>query len=325
MLRKLCFIFIILSFSSILCGFAQISNPNFQKKNYTQTKIDSNSFQNNIDKASYFSIIQTTKPKNYISFLGGIGTLPPLLFEAGWWAQYYIHFNDSSRWLFEFSAGIIVRMERTESYPILPPNYIPQGKIYYKLNEKNKISFINFQITHTSDGENNHFATDGIENFGYGSFTTNFLQLGYNFSPIMPNQNWNTFHHFSFSYNVDIVRDKYFSPIYDKVRLNYGFQLFNYLYLPNKICVLGNKKHEIHLYIDLSLLCEKFTWNRLKQGRSSTISIMLNYKPYHKTDFSLFAQYYFGEDYYNLYFTVPLQVFRVGISASPTTIFQKTK
>lgn len=43
----------------------------------------------------------------------------------------------------------------------------------------------------------------------------------------------------------------------------------------------------------------------------------ISFKPRFLKDVTLFAQYYYGQDYYNIYFNRTLHVFRFGIMAKP--------
>ncbi len=272
-----------------------------------------------LTQINHNNVIKATSDKAYITFGSGFGNLQPLLFEAKFTNDFYLRFKTNSRLGIGFEPKITIRMLLKENFPVLNPSFNPVGTFYYKIKQKQDsvVRYYTLRISHHSNGQSDYFLKKGKLNYDEGNFTTNFIQLGYNFAKSLKNiKSCVMYQHYSVQYNPDLVGDIYLRKYYSDFRINGKLEFYkNFRCLSSD--VNNDKKADMFLSIDASLLLDDFNLDSLVKGKCSTTSILFAIRPFRNFDFALFTQIYFGEDYYNIYFVKPIYILRFGLITIP--------
>lgn len=264
--------------------------------------------------------VKANHDHSYITIGGGAGNIEPLYFEAAI-NPYYMLFTDKKKWGIEVSAKVIVRMYQEYSCPIRTPSYMPRITGYLNTTAlgKNFPKALFISWCHHSNGQDGSFYytedTTRVNTFS-GDFSTNMFEIG------------------ACKLRRGFLRPK--NEISMKLSSEYHYRQSNQLHdqygnlrfngeLRTKWNTKGNTSHIDHnnkssgsfstrLYLqwrggNLSGV-PAFDMDRL------TMSAILAYSPAFFNEISFFGQYYYGQDYYNIYFSRVLSILRVGIFAT---------
>ncbi|MEN6618513.1 MAG: hypothetical protein ABFC28_03315 [Rikenellaceae bacterium] len=250
---------------------------------------------------------------SYITILGGIGNLEPLIFEADIVPYYTLSINRKARWAIEISPRILFRMYNSESYPVRTPSFMPRITFFYNIIDKtdNKRDwFAYFSWYHHSNGQDGSFfnADSCTINTLSGNFATNFFEGGTFISrpdkkrPFIIN-----YHKISFSYCYH--QSPELKPLYGRFRLFYDYN--------TSLNINSKTNHKSYLIQSLKLgwIAGDFAQAKSFDSKRIVFRYTLSYRPSFLEDISIFAQYYYGQDYYNIYFNRTLHVLRFGIAA----------
>ena len=289
---------------------------------YGQDSITAANYRN----LSFLEAINASHETSYITILGGVGNIEPLMFEASIVPYYMLRLNQNTRWALEISTKIIIRMYNERSYPIRTPSYMPRATLYMnvgRLDSKMKKQFFFVSWCHHSNGQSGLFAdsiTHQINTYD-GDFSTNFIEAGPFFSRVPGNKGFvSDYLKLSVAYNYK--QSEQIKGLYGIFRINHEVQ--SIITLPKSLRKLGvetstlhGRKHSsLRLTVKNSLIlgdmAEANTWDIL--NRIST-SWTLAFRPALLADVTFFTQYYYGQDYYNIWFARNLSVFRIGIQA----------
>lgn len=259
-------------------------------------------------------VSQVNQGNSYITFPADIGNIEPLWFEGNVIPNFYIRESKNSRLIGVLTPQIIIRMFQERSYPVRTPSYMPQITFYYRLENKSNSRTQNVfvRFAHHSNGQDGDFYLENGElNVKSGDFATNYIEPGF----IVTNKNnlLNAYQFFKTS--LEIHPPGYSSDeldgIYSKVRWHTAASIFK---LPHNSNTNENKGNA-----SISLKGEA-TWmfgnyNNLNEVSAERLNLSLTfyYHPKFLEDIGLFAQYYRGSDYYNMYFDHRLDVLRFGI------------
>ena len=259
-------------------------------------------------------ISQVNQGNSYITFPADIGNIEPLWFEGNVIPNFYIRESKNSRLMGVLTPQIIIRMFQERSYPVRTPSYMPQITFYYRLKNKSNSRTQNVfvRFAHHSNGQDGDFYLENGElNVKSGDFATNYIEPGF----IITNKN-NLLNAYQFlKTSIEIHPPGYSSDeldgIYSKVRWHTAASIFK---LPHNSNTIENKGNA-----SISLKGEA-TWmfgnyNNLNEVSAERLNLSLTfyYHPEFLEDIGLFAQYYHGSDYYNMYFNHRLDVLRFGI------------
>jgi hypothetical protein len=261
---------------------------------------------------SLMMISQVSQGNSYITFPTDIGNIEPLSFEGNLIPNFYLRRSKDSRLMGVLTPQIIIRMYQARSSPVRTPSYMPQITLYYLLNEKtsaNKLSLYG-RIAHHSNGQDGDFFLESGEvNTKSGDFATNYFEPGF----ILTNVNKRLKAYQFFKTSIEIHPNgwiqKELTGIYSQYRWHNAFSIFK-LPIKNE----GNTR----LNANISLKGEA-TWmfgnvRNLDGTKFDRLNLSLTfyYHPKFMEDIGLFAQFYHGSDYYNIYFSHRLDVLRFG-------------
>lgn len=259
-----------------------------------------------------------TCDKSYMTFGSGLGNVKNLILEGKIQNTFIITPGTKKYWALTFTPAVILRMRDERSNPVRTPSYLGTFCMMYRLTRNVKfVHYANLKYEHHSNGQSGHFFMGGTKyNLDSGNFSTHFFELGYHaaFMLSKPNRLFNSFY-LGFRYNPDIAGEPYLRQAYDDARVKLSYFIFGNEPEPNE--KLRLLRH-FFLKTEWSLLVGDYSTRRLKEGKGSTSSLIIGFPISKKTDFSVFAQAYYGEDYYNVYFMKsPVWFVRAGIMSNP--------
>jgi hypothetical protein len=259
------------------------------------------------------SVFKSTESMGYISAKEGFGNLPSLLFEGMIQNKFYLSVDKKNKWAISFEPKVNVRMKMEHSFPIINPSFHAIGDVLYKPKTNQEIMrFWSLRVGHHSNGQEDYFYDWVKQDIDYedGSFSTNYLALGYNDcrQKIWGNSKVVIRRKLEFEAHPNLYRNPYMDDMYDDLRLN-----GTYVVRKNKDKGVGS----MMLEVESTLLCEQFSFNRLVSGETFTLRTRYSYQFLPSADVWAYAEYYHGQDYYNLYFNNILDVLKIGLLIVP--------
>jgi hypothetical protein len=272
------------------------------------------------EEGGFMKSIKMSREQSYITALGGLGNIEPLLFEGAIVPYYMLHFN-RTRWGIDLSPKIIIRMYNERSSPIRTPSYMPKATFYYNTSNRKKKSlaplFLFFSWGHHSNGQSDGFyMPDGISiNTKSGDFSTNMIEIGSLIAKTEHVKPYNLLlHKLSFEYHYK--QNEELAGKYGNFRIN--SELNSILY-PAKFPGGGNFFKKQLRSVSAQLKMQWIVGDMLNASASDwkrmTTSLRISVHPVVLDEFTFFAQYYNGQDYYNISFEKTLYVLRFGITA----------
>jgi hypothetical protein len=243
----------------------------------------------------------------------------PLLYEASIAPPFYIRFGDVP-WSIAIVPKIIVRQFLGGSDPVPPPSFMPRATLYYwggplarlRGNRARHFPYLWFTASHHSNGQEGEpiDSVTGGHNYRNGNFNTNYVELGLSFTTSHPAfgiqstqvsyqhnpPNWSEdyqrfmgYHRFKASIDGVVPGDGLSGGGFGRVRLD--------------VMYIGGPMTPYF----------RDSWRR-RMAYSGTAS----FSPSWLRDWSVFANWYDGQDYYNIRFDRRLShVLRLGANFSP--------
>ncbi len=265
-----------------------------------------------IQEIGLTTIVRANQGNSYITFPTDIGNIEPLWFEANLIPNFYVRVREDSRLMGVFTPQIIIRMYQEVSFPVRTPSYIPQMTVYYLLNSKTKANSLSLfgKLAHHSNGQAGGFYLENEEiNLNAGNFATNYGELG--LLKTRYNSRFNAIQFFGTSMEIypSKLSTEELHGIYGRYRWNTIFSIFK---IPSSDKLKRKKQAGISIKGETTWMFgelnnwDQFSFNRLK------LSLTFYYHPKFLEDIGLFAQIYHGMDYYNIYFSHQINVFRLG-------------
>lgn len=266
----------------------------------------------------FFKTIRTNQNVSYITFSQGIGNIEPLVFEALSSPNFLIRLNEDAKWGATITPAVLIRMFAEKSLPVRTPSYNPQLSIYHQLFYKKnqvQINYLYLTLAHHSNGqENSFFNSDGSINITTGSFSTNYIVIGtFVNQRAKKEKKIGKYYHTALELHANIDRSPELKGLYSFVRWHNDFRV-----------LLFSKKSNCSETPEFQLTV-KTTWlfgdvqnaKPLDFNERSILSITFNYHPKILKDVSFWANFYSGEDYYNMQFSRRITLFRIGLQAYP--------
>ncbi len=281
------------------------------------------------DTTLFESTFSMFREPSYISALGGFGNIEPLVFEGD--IVPYFTVNKSKRWGIELSPRFILRMYNEKSLPVRTPSFMPKGTIFFRISTKNNNTegvFTYLSWVHHSNGQSDSFYNEDTTaiNTNSGNFSTNYIEGGMFFSKPdkrFPNAVTN-YMKLSVLYHYHQAPE--LRPLYGRLRFFTDFQSsFN---LSKALKIFRNTSNNsashnaiLRQSIRIGLITGDMVGVNTFDTKRLIFRYTISYKPTFLSDVNLFVQYYYGQDYYNIYFDRTLKVLRFGLSAK-TSIFE---
>ena len=257
-------------------------------------------------------ISMVNQGNSYVTFPADIGNIETLWFEGNLIPNFHLRQSKNSRLMGVLTPQIIIRMYQERSNPVRTPSYMPQITLYYLLKEKhngNKLSLYS-RVAHHSNGQDGAFFLEtGEINTRSGSFETNYLEQGLILTNV--NKRLNAYQFFKTSIEIHPTPwiQKELTGIYSQYRWHNAFSIFK---LPVEKSGIAGQNANISLKGEATWMFGNV--QRLENNSFDRLNLSLTfyYHPKFMEDIGLFAQFYHGSDYYNIYFSHRLDVLRFG-------------
>lgn len=295
--------------------FISVSLFLFLINGYAQAPADT------LPRLTLAKIAHVNQSDSYITFLGGIGNLEPLIFEANINPNFVVRKREDSRLMMVLTPQITIRMYNEVSYPVKTPSYIPQLSMYYLFGNPKLThhTTIYGRIAHHSNGQDGSFyVKNGVSedqkpqiNVDTGNFSTNFFEIGFIDTSYGIKNNAIKFLKSSLE-----IHPK--SWMLDELHGQYsGFRWHNSFYaykLPwDKTLFSKQRKADFSVKIETTWMLDAINdWNTFDTKRFNG-ALTFYYHPGFLEDIGLFVRFYHGWDYYNIYFENQLNIIQFGI------------
>lgn len=263
-------------------------------------------------KIKLTTISQVNQGNSYVTFPTDIGTIEPLVFEGNIIPNFYLRKSKNSRLIGVLTPQIIIRMYQEVSVPVRTPSYMPQLTAYYLLSSKmgaNSLSGFARYAHHSNGQDGNFYLDNGTLNLKSGNFATNYFELGV----IKTNYNkrYKAVQFFSTSFQLHpkgLTADE-MEKMYSLYRWNTVFSIFK---LP-KEAGIKDKNAQISLKGKITYMFGDYNQLQAFSAERLNLTFTFYYHPRFLEDIGLFVQYYYGADYYNIYFDHQINVLRFGL------------
>lgn len=287
------------------------------------------------DQQRFSRYILANSEVGYITFLDGIGNLEPLWFEAKMVPNYLIRIREDSRTGAVLTPKVIIRMYREDSEPVSTPSYMPQITLYHQMKNfnplKSNIFYLFGRVVHHSNGQDGDFYNDdGSINTRDGTFSTNYIEVGFFFAKLFSlHPNATEFFRSSIEYHPKDMQDKVLNDKYGNIRWHNDIKIFkftketfNSIFSGNGNMQGSSENQKARPYFR-AVINTTFIFGEMEDvdvldfSKRFGGSITLSYNPKYLEDVRLFVQYYYGQDYYNIHFENTLSELRIGLIADP--------
>src|SRR5690554_3678 len=284
-------------------------------KGYAQTSADT------LPRLTLTKIANINQSDSYITFMGGIGNLEPLIFEANLNPNFVVRKRDDSRLMMVLTPQVTIRMYNEYSYPVKTPSYIPQLSMYYLFGDPKlpHHTTIYGRIAHHSNGqEGSFYVKDELSeelkpkiNLQSGNFSTNFFEIGFIDTSYGLKKNAVKF----FKSSLEIHPRSW---MYDELHGIYsGFRWHNSFYaykLPwDRNLFSKQRKADFSVKIETTWMLDSINdWDTFDTERFSG-ALTFYYHPGFLEDIGFFVRFYHGSDYYNIYFEHQLSIIQFGL------------
>lgn len=269
--------------------------------------------RNSIPGIGLMELSEVNQGDSYVTFPTDIGNIEALWFEANLIPNFYLRESKDSRLMAVLTPQIILRMYQERSYPVRTPSYMPQITLYYMLNRGEngrKLSLFGRYAHHSNGQDGDFFLENGAVNVKSGDFSTNYIESGLIITNINTRFNAYQFLKSSIEFHPQEWSGKELKGIYSNIRWHNTILIYK---LPSKGDQHTKKRPDISVRGESTwLFGELNNWDALSVKRLN-LSLTVYYHPKFLEDIGLFAQYYHGLDYYNIYFSHQLDVLRFGL------------
>lgn len=276
---------------------------------------------------NFFSAVKANQADSYITFSQGFGNLEPLIFEALVAPYFLLRTGARARYGATISTGIRLRMLSEESVPIRTPSYMPQVTFYRQIAAKHSgqhsAHYAFLMLAHHSNGQDGAFyLPDGQINVRDGNFSTNYLEIGVFLNRrIVPFSNTVEYFKTSLEWHPGIDMSDGLVDRYGRFRWHNSFKIHKFSL--RRMKSLFDSSEDAYGEIPAVQTTIGTTWIFGKRNGAGffdvkerfVFSLNLAYRPRLLKDVSLFARFYSGEDYYNLFFFRRITTLQFGIQA----------
>jgi hypothetical protein len=247
---------------------------------------------------------------SYLAYPIGLSGLPALVFESSIAPDFFV---SQPAWpiAFVLTPKIVVRMFNEPSVPVKTPSYMPRASIYawltHELSPGETTMYASLTLSHHSNGQSGpFFLNDGSINHESGGFSTNYFELtAYETRLDQRFFGWNAL---SFVWHPGFGQNPELRGRYGLTRLYYATTL-----LDTEQPLQGKLALQVGAILDDFLHTSHNSVVRALERFPISVQYTVTVPGF---DLGLYAGFYFGHDYYNIWFDNMVQAFQLGISGS---------
>jgi hypothetical protein len=260
-------------------------------------------------KGSLGDVVRANLERSYLAYPLGITGLDTLIFEADIVPNFSIL---PRRWhvaLF-LTPKIVLRMFAEASTPVKTPSYMPRLTTFFWFGEpKSSVTaYFSAAIAHHSNGQSGPFVhADGSRNHDDGSFDTNAIELAV--YPVFWKRPFFGWSSLALEWHPPFVEDADLRATYGNTRLHFSTAIYS---------DVGS------FASDLSAGLTAIIGEMQKPTNASTflarfpVAVRYAIRP-PSLEVGLYAAYYQGQDYYNIWYDRFISVLQIGFYGNLST------
>lgn len=283
------------------------------------------------DSAEFLQLVYANRDLTYFTLSQGIGNLPHMITEGRFSGSYFMK-KQQINWALELNLNMTLRILDKSSFPIPPPSYNPELTFYHEINGGagsgiGKLLFDHaywdLSIGHHSNGRPGDFykkdslgrETNTID-LQNASFSLQYLEWGFSTFDHRVSRGQKDFYtnlRLAFRWYPALLATSELKDNYGLYRLFATYNLFRFPWSGYSDFFLRSrlKVHAGWMFGDMAEAKSEDVGKRL------TSEITWYYYPDWLADLGFFAQYFHGQDYYNVQFHRTVSVFRIGVCSNP--------
>jgi hypothetical protein len=248
-------------------------------------------------------------------------------------AHFVLLNTSKSRFFFDVSARIKVRLLSEYGEPVKSPSYMPSGNLYYRINrDPYKPQFLQLSYTHHSNGiRGPTLRPDGSFNRDSGKFSTDFYSLNYTIGKRIDKTN-TIDNHYS-TLGIELHRGLFGKDAALGLPGNYGFVRVNGGYIYNIAKKYADDidpaksayKNWQRIQFDFTYIADKYSGykaSNLKKRLNASLKYYYQF-PFMQNVSFIVGGGYRGQDDYNIYFEDSYAYVQFGIASGLTFLFHK--
>ncbi len=289
------------------------------------------------EKEQFTKYIQASSEVGYITFFGGLGNMPALWYEGKLVPNYIVRVHSDAKWALVLTPKIILRMFQGESNPVRRPSYMPQATLHYQLNKPSdrysNVFHMFARVVHHSNGQQGPFyLANGELNLEDGDFSTNYLEAGLFLSQrLAANSTSTQFFRSSIEYHSPVMQYEPLNATYGSLRWHNDIQIFEFSTkaikeifsrtAPSDYSDAERHRPDFRAWINTTVIFGEMAGvDKWDVSKRFNLSVKLSYHPFFLGDVRLFAEYYYGQDYYNMSYETTLNILRAGLMVDTLSI-----
>jgi hypothetical protein len=248
---------------------------------------------------------------------------------------HFVLFNTpKSRFFFEVSTRVKIRLLKAYGQPVKSPSYMPGGSLYFRLNhDAYHPQFLQLSYTHHSNGiRGPSLRPDGGFNRDSGKFSTDFYSINYTIGKRVDKLNTITNHYSTLGIELHngllngAGASRGLPGHYGFVRVNGGY-LFNIAkrYQDDIDPNSSSFKNWQRIQFDFTYIADKYDgYSALNLKKRFNASLKYYYQfPFMQNVSFIVGGGYRGQDDYNVYFQDSYAYMQLGIASGLTFLFHK--
>jgi len=260
-------------------------------------------------QSSLSEIVHANLERSYVAYPFGITGLDPLIFEADLVPNFSVLPRSWHVALF-LTPKIILRMFAEASAPVRTPSYMPRLTTFFWFGESatHPMAYFSAAFLHHSNGQSGPFYnSDGSHNHDNGSFGTNYFEFAV--YPVLRNRpvfGWNSI---TLEWHPPPFENSAQRATYGNTRLRLATTIY---------ASSGSFASDFSVGLTAILSEMQKPTNASTVLARFPIAVKYAIRP-PSIDVGLYAAYYQGQDYYNIWYDRFIAVLQVGISGNLST------
>ena len=260
------------------------------------------------------NVVRANLESSYVAYPIAISGLPRTVFECNLAPHFFVNLPSWPLALV-LTPKVVLRMFNEHSAPVRSPSFMPRIELYLWLEKQvvdHPVFYSSVTLSHHSNGQAGPFlGPDGQNNHVDGSFSTNFLEFSAYATGFRGRFfGWSSL---SLQWHPGFNQDPELRGRYGLLRLNFATMLLADLPLHGQI------------NLRVSAILDRFQRASHNTGvrELERFPIAISYSmAVPGIDLGVYASYYFGHDYYNIWFDNLLHTFQIGIAGgfAPTLL-----